>query len=112
MIIRVIGLLKLSQHTRKPFRGIDIDGVRYAFYFGKVSQGGVIGMATSIVLSSEKKVYNIFDIEHPVEMIWNQDKAKKGKRGYGCIYLGSLTGGKGVEAYLKDPFMTELGIVI
>ena len=45
-------------------------------------------------------------------MNWVQDKEKKGKRGYGHIYLGSLTGHKGFEAYLKDPFMTELGIVI
>ena len=69
-------------------------------------------MFTSIVLSSEKKVYNVADIEEPVEMNWNQDRSSKGKRGFGHIYLGKLTGDQGFETYLKDLFMTELGIHI
>ena len=69
-------------------------------------------MCTNIVLSSDKKVYNISEIERPVEMNWNQDRFSKGKRGFGHIYLGKLTGDRGFEAYLKEPFMTELGVHI
>ena len=99
-------------YSRNPFKGVDINGVRYTFYFGKVSTGGTIGMSTNIVLSSDKKVYNISEIERPVEMHWNRDKTSKGKRGFGSIYLGKLTGEKGFETYIKEPFMTELGIHI
>ena len=99
-------------YSRNQFRGVDINGVRYAFYFGKISTGGVIGMSTNIILSSDKKVYNVSDINNPIEMNWNQDRNSKGKRGFGHIYLGKLTGEKGFEAYLKDPFMTELGVMI
>ena len=99
-------------YARNPFRGIDINGTRYAFYFGKVSTGGAIGLSTSIVLSSDKKVYNVSDIHRPIEMQWNQDRNSKGKRGFGHIYLGKLTGDRGFESYLKDPFMTELGVHI
>ena len=99
-------------YARNPFRGVDINGTRYAFYFGKVSTGGAIGLSTNIVLSSDKKVYNISDIQRPVEMHWNQDRSCKGKRGFGHIYLGKITGDRGFEAYLKDPFMTELGVMI
>ena len=99
-------------YTRKQFQGVNINGVRYAFYFGKVGTGGNIGMATNIVLSSDKKVYDISNIDTPVEMNWNQDRSSKGKRSFGHIYLGKLTGEKGFETYLKDPFMTELGVHI
>ena len=99
-------------YARNPFRGVDINGTRYAFYFGKVSTGGTIGLSTNIVLSSDKKVYNISDIQRPVEMQWNQDRSCKGKRGFGHIYLGKITGDRGFETYLKDPFMTELGVNI
>ena len=99
-------------YSRKQFQGVNINGVRYAFYFGKVGTGGNIGMATNIVLSSDKKVYDISNIDTPVEMNRNQDRSSKGKRSFGHIYLGKLTGEKGFETYLKDPFMTELGVHI
>ena len=91
---------------------MDIKGVCYAFYFGKVSTGGVVGMSTNIVLSSDLKVYNIFVVDAIVEMSWNQDRSSKGKRGFGHIYLGKLTGDRGFETYIKEPFITELGVHI
>ena len=100
------------KYSRNFFRGTDINGVRYAFYFGKVGSGDAIGLSTNIVLSSEKKVYNVSNMNAVVEMNWNQDPNSKGKRSFGHIYLGKLTGERGFEAYLKDPFMTELGVHI
>ena len=113
-ILRALKYLteNVYNYSRKPFRGIDINGVRYAFYFGKVSTGGTIGLSTNIVLSSDKKVYNVSNIDAVVEMSWNQDRTSKGKRSFGHIYLGKLTGERGFEVYLKDPFMTELGVNI
>ena len=69
-ILYALKLMASSVYTysREPFKGLDINGVRYAFYFGKISTGGVVGMSTNIVLSSEKKVYNVADIERPVEL--------------------------------------------
>ena len=69
-------------------------------------------MITSIVLSSDKKVFKITDMAEPLEMIWVNDPTKKGKRGHGHIYLGSLTGVKGFETYLQDVFVNELGVHI
>ena len=91
-------------YSRNPFKGIDINGTRYAFYYGKLNKGGVVGMCTNIVLSSDKKVYNISDVDAMVEMRWNQDVTHRGKRRFGHIYLGTLTGGKAFETYLKDVF--------
>ena len=114
---KVLYALKLMassvyNYAREPFKGTNINGVRYAFYFGKISTGGVVGMATNIVLSSEKKVYNIAEIERPIELNWNQDRTNKGKRGFGHIYLGNLTGGRAFETYIKDTFANELGVNI
>ena len=114
---KVLYALKLMassvyNYAREPFKGTNINGVRYAFYFGKISTGGVVGMATNIVLSSEKKVSNISDIDSPVEMNWNQDRSNKGKRGFGHIYLGKITGDRGFETNLKDVFKNELGVHI
>ena len=89
-----------------------IDGVRYAFYFGKINKQGNVGLITSIVLSSDKKVFKITDMNEPVEMFWVNDPTKKGKRGHGHIYLGALTGGKGFETYIHPVFQSELGIYI
>ena len=100
----------MDDYSRNPLRGIDIGGVRYAFYYGRISTGGVFGILKTVVLSSELKVYNVKDIKNPVQMNWNQDKHKKGKRGYGHIYLGKLAGEKGFEVYLQDAFKSELGI--
>ena len=70
-------------------------------------------MSTNIVLSSEKKVFNVSNIENAVEMHWNQDLTQRGKkRGYGHIYLGGLTGGKGFEVNILNVFQTELGIIL
>ena len=91
-------------YQRNPFLGTTIKDARYAFYFGKINTGGVVGLNTSIILSSNIKVYNISNIDAVVEMNWNQDKQKKGKRGYGHIYLGKLTGDKRFEAYLQPVF--------
>ena len=100
-------------YTRLPFNGTDIDGVRYAFYFGKINKGGAIGMSTNIVLSSDNKVFNVSDVESPVEMNWNQDITTRGKkRGYGHIYLGSLTGGRAFETNILNVFQTEVGVII
>ena len=102
----------VHSYSRNPFKGLDINGVRSAFYFGKVSNGGNIGMATNIVLSSNKKVYNISDVENPIEMNWNQDRSSKGKRGFGHIYLGALTGGRAFETNIQSVFQMELGVII
>ena len=99
-------------YSRKPFQGVNINGVRYAFYFGKINTGSTIGLVNNIVLSNEKKVYNIADIGAPIEMNWQQDPTNTGKRGYGTIYLGNLTGGKGFETKLQDVFKTELGVIL
>ena len=102
----------IYDYRREPFRGINIGDVRYAFYFGKTDSQGTVGLITNVVISSENKVYNIRNIDTIVEMNWNQDKAKKGKRGYGHIYLGKLAGEKGFEVYLQDVFKSELGIFL
>ena len=113
-ILYALKLMASSVYTysRDPFKGVDINGVRYAFYFGKISTGGVVGMSTNIVLSSDKKVFNISNIEQPIELNWNQDRFAKGKRGFGHIYLGKLTGERGFETNLKDVFTNELGVNI
>ena len=102
----------VDDYVRNTFKGVDIKGVRYAFYYGKINTSGAIGILSTVVLSSDKKVYNIKSIANPVEMNWNQDKDKKGKRGYGHLYLGALTNNKGFEVYLQNVFQTELGIFI
>ena len=106
-------------YTRKRMEGYSPDGfdtpvpIRYAFYYGKINKSGAVGLLTTVVLSSDLKVYNISDVEKPIEMHWNQDKQMKGKkRGYGHIYLGKLAAYKGFETYLQDVFMTELGVAI
>ena len=100
-------------YSRKLFQGVNFNGTRYAFYFGRINSGGAIGLVTNIVLSSEQKVYNISNIDAIVEMSWNQDITSRGKkRGYGHIYLGAATGAKGFETNLKDVFQTELGVII
>ena len=100
-------------YARHLFQGVDFNGVRYAFYFGRINTGATIGLNTNIILSSEQKVYNVSNIDAIVEMPWNQDIASRGKkRGYGHIYFGTATGSKGFETNLKDAFMTELGVMI
>ena len=113
-VLRALRFMADNVYTyrRNQFEGVNINGVKYASYFGKVSKGGNIGMSTNIVLSSNKKVYNISNMDAIVEMRWNQDITNKGKRGYGTIYLGSLTGTKGFETKLQDVFVNELGIHI
>ena len=103
----------VQTYSRNVFKGVDINGVRYAFYFGTVNKKNTFGMSTNIVLSSEKKVFNVSNIENAVEMSWNQDVTQRGKkRGYGHIYLGGLTGGRGFETSILNVFQTELGIIL
>ena len=103
----------IQTYSRLPFYGTEINGLRYAFYFGKINKGGAIGMSTNIVLSSDKKVFNVSNIEDVVEMNWNQDVTQRGKkRGYGHIYIGTLTGGKGFEANILNVFQTEVGVIL
>ena len=114
---KVLYALKLMassvySYSRDPFKGMDIEGVRYAFYYGKINKGGLVGMCTNIVLSSDLKVYNISNVDAIMEMSWNDDRSNKGKRGFGHIYLGTMTGGKAFETNLKDVFQTELGLFI
>ena len=100
-------------YRRIPFVGMQVGALRYAFYYGKLNSSNVIGMNTQVVLSSDRKVYNISNIESIIEMNWNQDPTTKGKkRGYGHIYLGKLAGEKGFETNLLDVFVSELGIHI
>jgi hypothetical protein len=100
-------------YRRNPFVGEQLGNFRYAFYYGKLNSNNAIGLITTIVLSSEKKVYNITNINEVIEMNWNQDPSTRGKkRGYGHIYLGKLAGEKGFETYLADVFVSELGIHI
>ena len=100
-------------YTRTPFNGVEINDVRYAFYFGVINKGGAVGMSTNIVLSSDKKVYNVSNVKSPVEMNWNQDMTTRGKkRGYGHIYLGALTGGKALETNILNVFQMELGLIL
>ena len=103
----------IYSYSRKPFQGVDFNGVRYAFYFGKINKGAMIGLVTNIVLSSERKVYNISNIDAIVEMSWNEDITSRGKkRGFGHIYLGTVTGSKGFETNICDMFKTELGLIL
>ena len=100
-------------YTSTLFNGTDINGVRYAFYFGNISKKEPVGLCTRIVLSSDKKVFNVSNVESPVEINWNQDVTQRGKkRGYGHIYLGTLTGGKGFETNILHVFQTELGVIL
>ena len=66
-------------YSRNPFRGLEINGVQYTFYVGKLNTQCNIGLVMTVVLSSKKKVYKIVDIENPVEMNWEENPAKKGK---------------------------------
>ena len=103
----------VQTYTRLPFNGLEINGVRYAFYFGKISTGGAFGMSTNIVLSSDKKVFNISNIDNAVEMNWNQDETQRGKkRGYGYLYLGTLTGSRTIETNILTVFQVELGSIL
>ena len=45
-------------------------------------------------------------------MNWNQDLKNTGKRSYGTIYLGTLTGCKGFETKIQPVFLSELGLHI
>ena len=45
-------------------------------------------------------------------MNWVRDPYAKGKRKYGNIYLGGLTGEKGKETDIRPVFLTELGITL
>ena len=103
----------VETYARNPFKGTDINGVSYAFYFGKVNNGAAFGLSTNIVVSSEKKVINVSDINNAVEMNWNQDETQRGKkRGYGHIYLGNLTGGRAIETNILKVFQVELGLIL
>ena len=100
-------------YIRKPLVGYtpdDTSPVRYAFYYGKVNRSGIIGLATTIVLSSEYKVYRITDINKPIVMNWVQNPETKGKRKFGNIFLGNLTGEKGFETDIRPVFQSELGL--
>ena len=100
-------------YTRVPFNGVDINGARYAFYFGTTNKKNTIGLSTNIVLSSEKKVFNVSNVDAPAEMKWNPDVTHRGtKRGYGHIYLGALTGGRALETNILNVFQLELGIIL
>ena len=103
----------VSSYTRTLFNGTDINGVRYAFYFGNINKKEPPVLCTKIVLSSAKKVFNVSNVESPIEMNWNQDVTQRGKkRGYGHIYLGTLAGVKGFETNILTVFQTELGVIL
>ena len=77
-----------------------------------MSNGSTFDLSTNIVLTSEKKVINVSDVNNPVEMIWNQDESQRGKkRGYGHIYLGALTGSRAIETNILKVFQVELGVI-
>ena len=103
-------------HQRNIRQGYSFDefpnsySVRYAFYYGKINRKGEVGLITTIVLSSEIKVYKITDISKPVIMNWVRDLDAKGKRKFGNIYLGTLTGEKGFETDIRPVFKPELGL--
>ena len=107
-----------NNYIRKPMEGYIPDDrsifenptpVRYAFYYGKMNRSGNIGLITTIVLSSDLKVYKITDISKPVVMNWVRDPDVQGKRKFGNIYLGTLTGEKGFETDIRPVFRSELG---
>ena len=77
-----------------------------------IYRSGNIGLITTIVLSSDVKVYKITDISKPVIMNWVRDLKAQDKRKYGNIYLGNLTGEKSFETVIRPVFESELGIII
>ena len=60
--------------TRFPGVGHDFNGVRYAQYYGRMDNAGAIGHLQTIILSSEKKVYQLNEKDKHVKLKWQNDK--------------------------------------
>ena len=98
---------KKSNFQRVMGKGHDYVNVRYAQFYGNLTRGGDPVRLETIVLSSEKKVYQLIDYGEHYEIRWQNDKAVM-KPSYGTIKLPGEGGGAQIS--LKNPFAKELGI--
>ena len=92
---------------RNPGIGHEINGVRYAQYFGRLNRAGTIGRLWTIILSSEGKVYQLNNNEKHIEIKWQNDRANK-KLAYGTINL--LGEGENYQCSILPVFKSELGL--
>ena len=95
--------------TRCPGLGHDYKGVRYAQYFGRLNKAGDIGALKTIILSSEKKVYQLNKKDKHVELLWQDDPSKLFPS-YGTINL--IGEGKNYQCSIVGPFKTELSVYL
>ena len=100
---------KQGKMTRCPGLGHDFKGVRYAQYYGRLNQEGDIGTLKTIILSSEKKVYQLNEKDKHVELLWQNDPAKL-QPSYGTINL--IGEGGGYQCSIVGPFKTELSVYL
>ena len=100
---------KQGKMTRCPGLGHDYKGVRYAQYYGRLNQEGDIGTLKTIILSSEKKVYQLNEKDKHVELLWQNDPAKL-QPSYGTINL--IGEGGGYQCSIVGPFKTELSVYL
>ena len=98
-----------AKMTRFPGTGHDYNGVRYAQYYGCLNKAGDIGCLQTIILSNEKKVYQLTENDKHVELKWQNDK-KVLQPAYGIIKL--IGEGVGYECSIASAFKTELSIYI
>ena len=87
--------------------GHEINGARYAQYYGRLDKAGTIGRLWTIVLSSEGKVYQLNNNEKHIEIKWQNDRANK-KLAYGTINL--LGEGENYQCSILPVFKSELGL--
>ena len=100
---------KKGKMTRMPGLGHDYKGVRYAQYYGRLNKAGDIGTLKTIILSSEKKVYQLNEKDKHIELLWQNDKNVL-LPAYGSINL--LGEGKNYQCSLNNVFKTELSVYI
>ena len=89
--------------------GHELNGVRYAQYYGRLDKAGTIGRLWTIVLSSEGKVYQLNPKEKHIEIKWQNDRANK-KLTYGNINL--LGEGENYQCSILGPFKTDLSLFL
>ena len=90
-------------------QGYDHDGIRYAQFYGHLKRGGEPVLLRNIILSSDKKVYQMVKPGEHYELFWQNDKDEV-KRSYGTIKFPQEGGSAQIS--LKMPFLRELSVDI
>ena len=109
---RILAALTEIYNERGTFErrlgvGNEINGARYAQYYGRLDKEGTFGRLWTIVLSSEGKVYQLNKNEKHIEIKWQNDRANK-KLADGTINL--LGEGENYMCSILPVFKSELGL--